>query len=57
MALKKDGERTIASLSIKKTTLNTLNELAKKENRPLGRMVDEIVERYLEAKNSEEKKR
>lgn len=48
MALKKDGEKTYMSVVIKKSTVAKIEELAKKTNRPKGRMLDEIVESYKE---------
>ena len=44
MALKKDGDKTQILLVVKKTSAEKLREIADKENRPVGRMFDVIIE-------------
>ncbi|MDR2202038.1 MAG: hypothetical protein LBP26_04665 [Clostridiales bacterium] len=45
--LKKDGERITLTLSVKKTTKQTLEKVAAENNRPIGRQLDEIVENAI----------
>jgi len=48
MALKKDGERTRVTFTVKKTTQEKIARLALETNRAAGRMLDVIVEKYIE---------
>lgn len=44
--LKKDGDKKVVSFSLKKTTIEKINELAAAENRRASQQLDHMVEVY-----------